>query len=286
MTGPNSRSGRSELLLVAIALGGALVVGAALLLGGSSDDTDQNTDVAVAIPGGSVLESGGAPAPVDVIELEALDTGSREEELVFGPSTVLWPLEVHLDLVRPGLIPDVPGTPLGSGNTARLRGRLVDLDGSGAEGTVTFVGGPNSGRVLATGADGKFGANDLYPGLDVVKVSGPQILGSKREIRLRQNKETLLNIAYGQPGGAQGRVFNHRNDKIEGATVTIDGQSAITDAKGDFYLPRIAAGARVLVEIDHPDYAPFRGDVGIARSFVAEHSRLVFTGSRAGAFGS
>lgn len=276
MLQPHSRTGRSaELLLVGLALAGAAVVGLALLLTGG-DEPASRGEPDVALPGPSVVESGGAPDPVAVVALEEVGPEVREEDLRYGPTTVLWPLEVHLDLVRPAVLPDVPGTPLGSGNTARMRGRIADIYGDGAQATIEFVGGPNRGRALTTGADGSFGANDLYPGLDIVTVTGPSILGSKREIVLRQGKETLLNIAYGQPGGAQGRVLDARNEKVAGATVTIDGQSTLTDASGDFYLPRIAAGAEVLVEIDHPDYAPFRSEMGIARSFVAEASRMVF----------
>ena len=277
MNASTPSSGRAAaLLLAAGALLGAVVFVFAFL-GGDDPGEAEIDQPQVARPTPSVLEQGGSPDPARIVELVSAAPDQRSEDLQYGPSTVLWPLEVHLDLVRPALLPDVPsGPPLGSGSTAQLRGRITDLDGGGAEATISFVGGPNDGRSLTTGADGVFGANDLFPGLDLVEVRGPNILGSKREIRLRQDKETLLNIVYAQPGGAQGRVLDQRNEAVGEATITIDGQSTLTDSKGNFLIPHIAAGRSVLVEITHPDFAPYRGEVGIARSFVAEPSRLVF----------
>ncbi|WP_145064667.1 carboxypeptidase-like regulatory domain-containing protein [Engelhardtia mirabilis] len=277
MTASNPTSGRaSALLLAAGAILGAVVFTLVFLKDGNLG-TDAVEQPEVALPTPSVLQQGGAADPARIVELVSVAPDERSDELQYGPSTVLWPLEIHLDLVRPALLPDVPsGPPLGTGATAQLRGRITDLDGAGAQATISLLGGPNDGRELTTGADGVFGAIDLYPGLEVVEVRGPRILGSKREVRLQQDKETLLNIVYAQPGGAQGRVLDQRNEAVAGATITIDGQSTLTDAKGNFLIPHIAAGRSVLVEIDHPDYSPFRGETGIARSFVAEPSRLVF----------
>ncbi|MEO0651022.1 MAG: carboxypeptidase-like regulatory domain-containing protein [Planctomycetota bacterium] len=270
-----ARRGRAALWIVA----GVVVLGAVLWLvsAPAGDVAEPGEDLGVARPPVvSVLEGNSGQAPVlKTVETQAEEPEREQSE---GPSTVLWPLQVELELVRSSLLPDVPdGPPLGSGRTARFKGRIADHRGLGTAATITFVAGKNAGRVLRTGEDGKFGANDLYPGLEVVEVRGPGISGSRREVRLREGKTFELNLGYGSPGGAQGRVIDEEGVGIEGATVTVDGKSGVTNRTGHFFVDNVAAGHAVLVEIDHPDYAPMRADIGVALAIVAEPRLLTFT---------
>ncbi|MHC4263152.1 MAG: hypothetical protein ACYSWX_11555, partial [Planctomycetota bacterium] len=265
------------LAIMVVAVGGV----AALLLmpAGETEVDDGPPPAAVATPR-SVLEQGDLSKP-EVISLRSDEEGSDDEserEGTDGPSTVLWPLQVELELERSSILPEVPfGPPLGSGRTARFEGRIVAANGLPAEAEIEFVGGPNHGRILYTGEGGRFGAIDLYPGLEVVEIRGARILGSRREVRLRSGKTTELNIGYGQPGGVQGRVINEMGEGVEGALVNVDGHAARTDRTGHFYVHPVAAGNHILVVVEHPDYAPLRDDTAVARSTVAEARRLLYT---------
>jgi hypothetical protein len=275
MAASRARSGRTALLL-SITLG-LLALAAWWVTRSEAPPAAVDGATAVARPGSpSVLEGGGA-APVEIRPLQALETEARAGDLRDGPTTVLFPLQVDLELVRSSLLPDVPsGPPLGSGRTARLSGRIADANGQGATARIEFLGGPNAGRVLETGADGAFGAIDLYPGLEVVAISGPRILGSRREVRLREGQTAELNLGYGSPGAVSGRVVDETNEPVEGATVRIDGQAGLTDRTGHFFVGAVAGGQSVLVEIDHPDFAPFRSDLGVALSVVAQNRQPLY----------
>jgi len=193
-------------------------------------------------------------------------------------TTVLWPLRVELDLVEASYLPrDDSMVPIGSGSSAALAGHILGADEKGLRATVRFVAGPNAGRVLSTDVTGKFGATDLFPGLSIVEVSGPGILGSRREVRLRQGKELPLNISYGAPGPVSGHVQDEQGEPIEGANVSVDGIRVSTGIDGEFFVSHVAAG-QVLVEVDHPDFASYQELVHVAGAFLRNRKDgLTFT---------
>jgi len=192
------------------------------------------------------------------------------------PTTVLWPLELDLDIVSPSYLPESSeGQRPGAGRRARLIGNIADARGEPVLAKVEFVSGANMGRVLFCGTDGSFGANDLYPGLAIVRVSATGIVGSRREIVLRQNTEYTLNIGYGRPGAVQGEVVDAQGVGIEDAKVIIDGLATRTDAEGYFYLGGLASD-RALLEIEAPGYSGVRDVVGITAEFTIPRGRLVY----------
>lgn len=201
---------------------------------------------------------------------------ARASDAPAQPSTVLWPLEVELELLRPADLPEVPsGPPLGSGRSARLSGRIGDERGQGANANVRFVAGPNSGRVLATDSEGRYGASDLYPGMNVVEVEGPGLYGARREVRTSATQESELNLGFGRPGSVSGRVFDPAGNPLAGVRVSVDGHVAETDVDGIFFVARCAPG-RVLVEIQHPGFAPLRQVLGVTQNFALPHQRVSY----------
>lgn len=181
----------------------------------------------------------------------AVDYGSLE-------TTVVYPLEVELELVEARYKPVAPGVPpLGTGSNAVLKGRIVGADTRGVRAEVTFVGGTNVGRVLHCDGNGEFGANDLQPGLGIVTVTGPGIQGSQREVRLRQQRETQLNVSYARPGRVAGTVYDHEAKPLADALVTFDGQETRTSETGAFEFPSVAPG-EVLVLVEKPGFALYR----------------------------
>ena len=236
---------------------------------------------------GTDLEPGAAVAAVDLPsnEGDSLKRGEailtvprvlRSVDLAAEPTTVIWPLEVKLDLLRPTYLP-VTGEGLrpGTGRRARIAGNIADMNGDPALAKIEFVAGANEGRTLVCRSDGSFGANDLYPGLAIVEVSGKGIVGSRRELVLRQNAEYTLNIGYGRPGGIQGDVLDSNGEGIFGAKVLVDGQATRTDETGYFYLAGIASD-RALLEIEAEGYSGLREVVGITADFTIPRGRLVY----------
>jgi len=192
-------------------------------------------------------------------------------------STVLWPVKLELELAEARFLPTEAGVSvIGSGATARLQGQIAAGDDQGAQAEVTFVAGPNTGRVLRTGPDGRFGASDLYPGLSIVEVRGPGLPGSRRLVRLRREKETLFNLGYGRPGQVFGRVQDSSGEGIEGAEVVVDGTRVFSGPDGGFYLSSVAAGP-VLCEVQRDGYALYEEQVWIAGGAVTPKERMTFT---------
>ncbi len=215
-----------------------------------------------------------APAPETELLPPARIVVSQE---ALARTTVLWPLRVELDLLQARHLPAEDGVPpIGSGAAARMEGRILGVDDRGARAELRFVEGANRGRVLTTDVAGHFGANDLYPGLSIVEVSGAGLLGSRREVRLRQDQETLLNIPYGRPGSVAGRVQDPSGAGIEGAEVRVDGIRALTGPDGGFAIASVAGG-QVLVEVSHPDYASTQELVWLTSGREHSGERVTFT---------
>lgn len=196
------------------------------------------------------------PAPHDeparAIEL------SREGESQETPdleTTVVFPLRVTLDLVKATATLQEPGMPaLRAAATARLRSRITDASGAPVRARLEFKAGPNAGRVLQCDGQGQVGAGDLFPGRALVDVTGPGVLGSLREVVLRENREAQLNISYARPTQVSGEVFDADGKPLAAAKVTVDGLEANTDDQGVFSFPRVAPG-EVTVLVEHSGFA-------------------------------
>jgi len=257
-------------LLGALLLGGVATL--LFLLKGAGPGRGADEGPLVAAPG----EQAARRPRVESAELApptAVRTGEESAH-----TTVLWPLRVELDLAQPGYLPKAEGVaPLGSGRTARLSGRITGTSDQGVPAEIRIVAGTNAGRVLRCDGTGTFGANDLYPGLAIVEVHAPGIPGSRREKRLRRGQETLLNIGYGRPGSAVGRVQDRKGEGIEGARVTFDGRIYHTGPEGELSVPSVAGG-EVLVEIEAEGYAAYQENVWIqAGRPNTSAERLTFT---------
>lgn len=187
------------------------------------------------------------------------------------------PLEVELELVlASGALVAEGELALGAGARARLRGSLNGGAGEPLAGRVRFVAGTNQGRVLETDGEGRLGANDLHPGLQIVEVEAPGTVGALREIRLRNNAEEQLNIGFGMPALVQGRVVDTAGNPISGAEVILDGQRTTSDVNGEFHYPRVAPGHRILALVKKQGFARFRRIVPITAGGVVTSDRLHF----------
>lgn len=253
-----------------------LLVGAVATIALTQWDPASPPPLVVIDEDGGVEEAG--PAAGTGIETALVgETTERQAEIPLSlDTTVIWPLEVRLDLVEDLSLPEVPaGPPLGSGRNARLSGRIANAAGGPVPATIRFDVGANAGRVLVCDASGRFGASDLIPGMAIVDVDGPEILGSRREVRLRAGQDELLNIGYGRPGTVQGRVVGENGDGVVGARVRLDGQELETADDGTFFYPEVAAG-RCLLEVSHEGFVDYRTLLGVAGGFVVEPGTLQF----------
>ncbi|MCZ6598859.1 MAG: carboxypeptidase-like regulatory domain-containing protein [Planctomycetota bacterium] len=264
-----ARSSHRTLLLVVLAL--VVGVGGLILLLRHGDGR-ADVETLVLLEEGMPDPSATLTRPVELVPpvRVAMDADWAEE------STVLWPMRVELSLRRAAYLPSADKVPpIRSGKKAQLSGHIADASNRGVRAEIHFVAGPNKGRVLYCDATGRFGASDLYPGLDIVEVRGPGILGSRREVRLRQHSVTLLNLGYGMPGAVSGRIVDRAGEPIHGAKINVDGQIAWTGEDGGFHFARVAGGRSCLVEVDHPDYVALVTEVNVPLRRAIQAKELV-----------
>jgi len=215
-----------------------------------------------------------------VTPVDPRDAGGRvaEDDL---SSTVAWPVEVTLELVRPARMPRAAGAPpLGSGRLAELTGKILDARAGGVAAEIAFVAGANEGRVLRANQEGEFGATDLYPGLAIVEVRGVGIPGSVREVRLRQHKTEFLNVSYSLPGSLVGTVYDAKGEPLEGVDVTLDGQRAVTNELGDFQYTTMTSGLNLELVLRKEGYALCSGVVAIPAARHVKKGRYKFAMDR------
>jgi hypothetical protein len=158
---------RSHRTLLAVLL--LLGVGTALLLWPTpSPDAPRAVDGTAPTTTAPTTEMAAAPVELTAAPVfESLDT------------TVVFPLEVVLELKA---LDGADETQLRQGARSRLSGMVLDAAGEGRRAEVRFVGGLNQGRVLFCDGLGRFGANDLYPGLALVQLSGGGLPSCLREM--------------------------------------------------------------------------------------------------------
>lgn len=253
----------------------ALVLGAwAVLTFGSGDPRGgrSNRQVEHAVEPG---QTASGPAVNHLVDPQVVVPRAAESGDVY--TTVLWPIEVELELIETRHRPKAEGLPTaGSGSDAKVKGRVTDRKGTPVGGVrVTFLEGANAGRILRGNANGEFGATNLYPGLSIVEVRGDGIFGAKRELRLRSRKETLLNLSFGRPAAVLGQVFDHAGQPLEGAEVNFDGTKVWSGTQGDFYLPQVCGGP-CLVEVRADGHAHHREVVHVTSGKVLQRDRCKF----------
>ncbi len=262
-------------LLFLLAALAALGLAWAFLLGPDveSDSEEEPAGAAVLDLDNRLDEGAGRPVPI----LSSPRESTAPLPPVTGePTRVLFPLELKLELLRESGIPEVPNGPaLGSGRSSQIIGRVADARGNAAEGEVRFVSGPNRGRTLRLDSEGRFGANDLFPGLSVVDVVCPGQIGARREVRLGVGQRAELNLGFGRPAAVSGRVVDEAGQPLGEAAVHFDGQLTTTGESGYFGFSAIASG-RVVVEVTHPSYAPWRSLVSVthASNITADRMRV------------
>ena len=191
-------------------------------------------------------------------------------------TTVAIPLELVLVLLEAeGRLDADDAPPQGYAASAGLRGSMHHADGRGAQGHVVFIAGPNRGRVLDTDSLGSFGANDLLPGLSLVALRSSGTPGAEREVLLRRDRQSQLNVGFGRPAIVRGRVKDEQNRPLPTAKVTMDGQDALTDEEGTFYFSRMTSG-KVPIYVSKPGYATHREMQQITAGMTIGSDRLTF----------
>ncbi len=246
--------------------------------------------VFLSLDSGPQREPAGLTSPGQVASSDALspaDAGGRgsprsltQEEVQTAAelaTTVVIPLKIELELIAAtGRLHQRGEKPMHSDATARLRGSAHTAAGQGLEGQVEFVAGPNRGRLLELDAGGRFGANDLYPGLSLVHITGRGVPGAMREVLLREKREAQLNVGFGRTAVVFGQVFDRKNNYIAGATVSFDGQEVQTDEHGVFRFANVASG-KVPVFISRPGFADLRSVAFITAGTTIALGKLKYT---------
>ncbi len=221
-----------------------------------------------------------APAPLPEVAprdevREELTPEAPPDEVLLGTS-VIWPLEVQLTLVARAEFGATDGTPPpGTGASAGLQGHLWGPSDEGLRGSITFTAGSNRGRALTCDAEGAFGASDLYPGLNIVRVETSVGFSAEREVRLRARQEELLNIGFGRPAVVSGSVLDTQGVAVVGAEVTLDGHAGTTNDEGVFYFPEVASGM-ALATVFKAGFARYREIVPISAGRMIEKDQLQF----------
>lgn len=258
--------------LIVVALLGAGLLGALLLLLDAPSDTSTSrpvpqAPVTVTAPPETTEATSRAPSLSDDREPDAEEAAE---------TTVVLPLRVTLDLVKARASLQEPGMPaFRQAASSRLRGRITGATGTPVRARLEFKAGPNAGRVLQCDGQGQVGAGDLFPGRALVDVTGPGIVGSLREVVLRENRETQFNISYGRPAQVHGEVFDADGKPLAGAKVTFDGQPVVTDDQGSFFLAQVAPG-EATVYVEHPGHASLAQTLNVTGGAAIPRGQIKF----------
>lgn len=251
-----TRSSSRSFLLLLLA-GSVLVLGLGLLALLRGGERRVEPAVARLEPEPAPAAPGPSPELVAPPEVERL---SQEE---VADTTVLWPLQIDLHLLQASYLPaEASVERVGSGRTAQLSGQLAGPGGEGLVAQVRFVAGPNAGTVLHADSTGRFGSSTLYPGLALVEVRAGSFV-ARREVRLRQGAETLLNLGFGRLATVAGIVLDAQGQPVGGAEVNFDGHLTTSGEDGMFYVAGVAGG-QIPVEVGAPGFAALRQTTYVA----------------------
>ena len=217
------------------------------------------------------------PQPVgpaaDLEAHRAATVGESETEGIALPH----PLEVELTLLAPAGIEVPADWPApGSGANARFSGVITGPDAKGLQARLEFEHGTNAPRMIETDSSGRFGANDLWPGVAVVRVTTSTGLVARREVLLRSLAEARLGLSFAAPAVVLGRVEDLFGEPISSAEVEIDGNRAFTDVDGNFSIRKVASGLRIVGTARASGYAAQRELLSLERGSVVEEGRLTF----------
>lgn len=212
---------------------------------------------------------------------ELVDPNASERSMVAASSeatTVVYPLEVELTFAAPLTTAATGGErpePIRSGANARLEGSLRGTGGKPLGGTVTFVHGPNAGRVLQTDSAGRFGAGDLWQGLSVVRIDAAGGRQIEREVQLGQLRTQPLHIGFANTSRLQGTVTDARGKPIENAEVFVDGRLAMTNADGIFGFTGVPAG-KLAATVRKDGFAITRREfgLGLQKTVIPEQFKI------------
>ncbi len=253
-----------------------LGVGALLFARGSLLRAQPDVDDGTIVRGEDASVEGVNVARAAPEQLASLDSGGEPERV--GPAngtTVIWPLEVELLLALPGSI-ETPedGAAIRSGANAGIVGEVRDPYGRPTSATVSFLHGPNQGRVLVTDAEGRFGASNLWQGVSIVRVACPGGPRVEREVRLSQLNTTPFPVSFANASFVNGTVKDLRGVLLEGAEVRLDGRIAYTDIEGRFTFSSVPYGS-ILATVRKPGFATQRVRVGVGIGTAIEADKFV-----------
>ena len=136
---------------------------------------------------------------------------------------------------------------------AGLRGFLAE-QGRPIPGLVEFVAGPNRGERIQVDATGAFEAGGLLPGRARLRISGPRGLWVEQAHVLLPAEVLALRIEFVRGSVLRGTIQDELGRPVPGATVSLHGQSVLSDHEGGFRLPHVVSGSS-LVLVEHPDHA-------------------------------
>lgn len=280
-------------LTAGIGIGAFLVVRGAPPASGAA----QAADTSRMVVQGQTTAVREAPDDAGREELALLDTEQAMVRVGGGiETTVVWPLEVELTLAL-GRALEIPkdAQPIRSGANARLEGSLRGRNGRPLNATVTFLHGPNAGRVLQTDSSGRFGAGDLWQGLSVVRAVAPSGLQVERELALAQLATQQMHVSFANGSYLSGTVTDMRGKPIGGADVSVDGRLKVTNDDGIFSFAGVPPG-KVLATVRKDGYAITRRafSLGLQKEVLPETFKIqivesaslqIVIGKRAGASG-
>lgn len=134
-----------------------------------------------------------------------------------------------------------------SSTRTSLVGRVTEAGGRGLLARIEFGPGLNQGRVLCSSQEGDFAASDLYPGFSLITATAPGYPKCTRELFLAPYRQTRLDLGFVSAEAVRGRVCDEAGNPIDGAEVSVDGGSSLTDGLGGFHLLRHVSGSSTLI---------------------------------------